>query len=229
MKRRRSQTPLNDEKGNMLIIVVVIIMVLTSLGLYGLSATSIEIAASGSERRDKENFANAESGLKFAIANFNLIYNNSDNNDGFLYCSVQADEDGNPVTLSMGNAGIITTANTPCPGTPVITALRSLPIATGSVMFDYAINGTRIARVEIRSIMLNPAPIAGLSAMANDVPSRLHLSFAPAGFDSNEYKSRNYCITSTALDSQGNLSSSIVQSGIVIAAQKKSVDFLVGL
>lgn len=229
MKNQMAQGPSINEKGNMLIVVVVIIMVLTSLALYGLTATNIEITASGSERRDKELFANAESGLKFAIANFNLIYNNSDNNEGFLYCSTKFDSDGNPVSISMGNGGMLSALTDACSDSPDTTSLRNLPIDTGSVVFDHEVNGTRTARIEIRAIMRNPSAIANLSPVANDVPRRPHLSFPPSGFDSNEYKSRNYCITSTALDNGGNLSSTVVQCGIVVAAQKKSVDFLTGL
>jgi hypothetical protein len=134
------------------------------------------------------------------------------------------------MTFSMGGGGVI---NSTCAFSGP-TPLRDMTpptmlLSAGNVVFNFALNNIAIARVEIKAIMLNPVNIASLTAMANNVPREQHLSPAPFGFDRDEYKSRNYCITSTALDTQGNLTSTIIQSGVVVAAQKKSVDFLIGL
>jgi Tfp pilus assembly protein PilX len=219
---------LNDERGSTLIIVVIIIMVLTSLGLYGLTATSTGILSSATETRDRENFSNADSGLKFAIKNFNAIYSNSNNAGGELYCRTPRAGNGMPVRLSMGDGGVIVVTNSPCADGADFTALRDLAINTGYVIFDYEVNGVFVARIEIKAIMRNPASISDLSNSANNIPAQLHLSPPPSGYDSNEFKSRNYCITSTALDAQGDLTNTTVQEGVVMVAQKKNVDFLAG-
>jgi hypothetical protein len=52
---------------------------------------------------------------------------------------------------------------------------------------------------------------------------------APAGYNNNLFSSRNYCITSTALDSSGAQTSTVLQCGIDIAALKTSVAQLKGL
>lgn len=217
---------LQKEDGYMLIVVVLILVVLTSLGLYQLSATSIGIMSSATEKRDNTYLANAEQGLKFAIVNFAALYNNTDNASGGLFCDSTDITD--PVYLSMGTGGGLVSENNPCDGSTAATPLRDQGLATGKAFFDYVVDGTPVALVEIRAIMNSVVTVPGLTTAANDVPVQLHLSSAPQGYSVDRYKSRNYCITSTALDSDGNPVSHIVQGGVVMAVEKNTVNFLIG-
>lgn len=210
----------------MLLVVVMILVVLTSLGLYQLTATSIGIMSSATEKRDNTFLANAEQGLKFAIVNFAALYNNTDNSGGGLFCDGADISD--PVHLSMGTSGVIVSENNPCGGSTAATPLRDQSLAAGCVFFDYVADGEPVALVEIRAIMNSQVSVPGLTTAANDVPVQLHLSFAPQGYSVDRYKSRNYCITSTALDPDGNPVSHIVQAGVVMPVEKNTVNFLIG-
>jgi hypothetical protein len=139
-------------------------------------------------------------------------------------------DSGLPVSLAMGDNGLIVSSNNSMCSNSSYTPLRDMisPLSAGYVMFDYSVDGVRIARIEIKAIMLNPVTVSTLSTAANNIPKKLHISPATSGYDSNEYRSRNYCITSTALDPLGNLTNMIVQGGVVAEEQKKSVDFLAG-
>jgi Tfp pilus assembly protein PilX len=223
MVKKRIKRFQDDQKGSTLIIVVIIIMVLTSIGLYGLTATGVEIASSTSEKRDKIEFANAEAGLRFAINYFEPIYENSNKKAvlGLLYPSIENEFDvnGRPTTLSQAIDGTIDVLYSP---NAAGTALRDyLPaqLSSAFVVFDYSVGGARVARVEIKAIQLNPIIIAGLSNKANDVPLQRHMTAAPPNYDRDRYKSRNFQITSTALASDGTISNTTVASGVVVAAE----------
>jgi hypothetical protein len=224
MKKTYREQPMNKEKGNILIICVVIIMILTSLGIYGLNSTSVELAMSGSDKRESTNFQNAEAGLKFAIAHFKLIHTNDDNTGNPLY---RADANGTGIggNLSVVGGQLIAT-DTPA-GT--LTPLRDMAVGSGGVRFNYINNNIPIALIEIRDIARNPINIVALSTFANSVPAFPHLSDAPSGYDSSQFYGRNYCITSTALDSTGAATSNTVQCGIKIAAYKDTVADLITL
>jgi hypothetical protein len=102
------------------------------------------------------------------------------------------------------------------------TALRDYSpdeLSSSYVAFDYSVDGVRIARIEIKAIQKTQVSISALTSKANDVPSRSHLTAAPPGYDVDAYKSRNFCITSTALKSDGTLSNISVQSGVWIPAE----------
>jgi hypothetical protein len=223
MIKKCSNVFCDDQQGSALIIVVIIIMVLTSIGLYGLTTTSVEIASSTSEKRDKNEYANAEAGLKFAIAYFEPIYSNSDEKEApsALYSTIgfQFDSDKRPSTLSRANDGTIDVLYSPNAAGRALRDYEPDILNTAYVVFDYAVGGVRIARVEIKAIQQNPANIDVLSDKANDVPRERHMSAAPPNYDSDKYKSRNFMITSTALDSLGTVSNTTVASGVVVAAE----------
>lgn len=209
--KSRIDNQLINEKGNILIICVVIIMILTSLGIYGLNSTMTELSISGSDKRENTNFQNAETGLRFAMAYFKLIYQNDDNNGNPIYSS-NATGTGIGGNFSINGGQLTFTA---LPSNPIIVALRDMPLGQGGVMFTYVDNtNTPIARIEIRDICLNPTNIGSLSAFANSVPVALHLTDPPPGSDPGTFDGRCYCITSTALDADGNATATIIQSGV---------------
>jgi hypothetical protein len=214
---------MDDQKGSALIIVVIIIMVLTSIGIYGLSTTSIEIATATSERTDKREFANADAGLRFAIAYFVPIYENTNKKEvpSALYSSVGAefDNDGRPATLARANDGTIDVLYSPNgPGTALRDYLPDL-LSSSYVVFDYALDGVRIARIEIKAIQLNPIKIEGLSDKINETPRERHMTAAPPYYDSDKYKSRNFEIVSTSLRPDGTISNTTFATGVAVAAE----------
>lgn len=214
-----------NERGNILIVCVVIIMILTSLGIYALNSTSIELSMAASDRRETIVFQNAEAGMRFAIAHFKLIYNNDDNNGNPLY---RADANGTGIGGYIKTAvGALTITDVPA-GT--LLALRDMPLGLGGVVFTYRDNiDNPVARIEIRDVARVPSNIAALSSYANSVPTFPHLSDPPTGYDSSLYDGRNYVITSTGMDDAGNLSGTTVQCGVKAAALKESVAHLRGL
>jgi len=213
----------DHERGNILIVCVVIIMILTSLGIYALNSTTIELTMSASDRREAENFQNAEAGLRFAISHFKLIYENNDRAGNILY---NADANGTGIggTLSIVN-GVLTISGVPA-GTP--TPLRDMiNVGQTGVVFTYAnANGIPLARIEIRDVARVPQNIAALSTFANSVPAFPHLSDPPPGYDSGQWDGRNYVITATALGAGGAATNTTVQCGIKTAAQKDTVAHL---
>jgi hypothetical protein len=150
----------DDQKGSALIIVVIIIMVLTSIGLYGLTTTSVEIASSTSEKRDKNEFANADAGLRFAIAYFEPIYENTNKKAaaGALYSNIglQLDNDKRPATLSRANDGTIDVLYSPNAAGRALRDYEPDILNTAYVIFDYSVGGVRVARIEIKAIQQNP-------------------------------------------------------------------------
>lgn len=212
----------NHERGNILIVCVVIIMILTSLGIYALNSTTVELAMSASDRREAVNFQNAEAGLRFAISHFKLIYENDDRAGNILY---NADANGTGIggTLNIVN-GVLTISGVPA-GTP--TPLRDMVVGQSGVVFTYAdANNTPLARIEVRDVVRAPLNIAALSTFANNVPAFRHLSEPPPGYDSGQWDGRNYVITSTAIGAGGAVTNTTVQCGIKTAAQKDSVAHL---
>lgn len=236
MTYQTMNTTLRSEKGNALLITIVIIMILTSLGIFALQSTTYEIDTSAAEKREKTNFFNAETGLKFAVSYFKLIYSNETDTTTLPPPIYALDATGVGVgalvSINAGNLASTTVFNS---GSN-ITSLQNMAIGTGGVVFTYtapdpdnaAVN-IPIARIEIRAIMLNPPAIATLSTEANNVPSRFHLGPAPEGYSNTLFAARNYCITSTALNLDGSTTNSILQCGIVIAALRNSVSQFQGL
>lgn len=223
MKKMNFDQRLINNKGNVLIICVVLIMILTSLGIYGLNSTITELSMSGSDKRESTNFQNAETGLRFAISHFKLIYENDDNNGNPLY---RSDANGTGIGGNLTvTEGQLTASELPEDST--IVALRDMPVGQGGLLFTYVNNtATPISLIEIRDIARTPQPIAALSTFANSVPAFPHLSDAPSGYDSSLFDGRNYVITSTALDRDGTATSTIVQCGIKMAALKETVAHL---
>ncbi len=239
ISNRKSDNMLVNENGNILIVCVVLIMILTSLGIYALNSTNTELTMSAADRRENSNFQNAETGLKFAIANFKLIYENTDYNGNVLYTVSNNLGSGgnigfNPVAPPWAaGTGPLTGIINPL-GPPVLTAaqttpLRDMPLNTGAIIFTYTANNTPIALIEIRAIFLTPTNNNALTALANSIPAATHLTDAPDGFDSSLFDGRNYIITSTGINSSGTLSGTTLQSGVKIAAQKDQVAHLAGL
>lgn len=212
------------ERGNILIVCVVIIMILTSLGIYALNSTTMELAMSASDRREAVNFQNAETGLRFAISHFKLIYENDDRNGNVLY---NANADGTGIGIGGVVSvvdGVLTISEVPS-GAPL--PLRDMTVGQGGVVFSYADTaGTPVARIEIRDVARVPLNIAALSTFANSVPAFPHLSDPPPGYDSSQWDGRNYVITSTAIAEGGAITNTTVQCGIKTAAQKDSVAHL---
>ena len=209
---------LSNDRGNMLIICVVIIMILTSLGIYALNSTTVELTVAGVDKREKTNLMNAERGLKFAIAHFKLIFTNDDESGNILY-NVDATGTGRGGTLAIVNtAGVDQLTITDVP-TGLPTALRDMDPGCGLVL-TYADNGVALAMIEVRDIVTNPTPVAGLSTFANAGLAKSHLSEAPEGYDSSKFNGRNYVITSTALDAAGAPTNAVVQCGIRIAQEQ---------
>lgn len=237
MERKNSVQKRLDDKGNILIICVVIIMILTSLGIYALNSTTIELTMSGADRRENSNFQNAESGLKFAIANFKIIYENNDRAGNILYRQINS---------ATGIGGLIGFNPAPAPTSSLIgiinptsptnipvanrIPLRDMPLDTaGGVIFTYTENNIPVALIEIRAIQRNPINNTDMTPLANSIPVQPHLSDAPDGFDPALFDGRNYIITSTAINTAGTTTGTTVQTGINIAALKDSVAHLRGL
>lgn len=208
--------PINNERGSILLFTIIIVMVLTMAGMFSLNLTTFELETAGNCKRSKLDFQRAEMGINYALLNFQLIYTNSDGAGGILYRG--------------GDCGILFDGSTGTDGNVSfgVDPLRDLPLTTGFVKFDYSLNPTalkpeKIAKVEIRSILLASTTISGLSAGGNSVPSMLHLGPAPEDYDKDKYYSRRYVITSTAYDTSGVLSGTRVQCGTDIAALKDTV------
>lgn len=215
----------SGEQGNILVVCVVIIMILTSLGIYALNSTNTELNMSGSDRREAENFQNAEAGLRFAISHFKLIYENDDFKGNVLY-NTNINGTGIGGTLSLGDEGVLTIIDTP-EGTS--TPLRDMTLDQSGVVLRYADSSGPIARIEVRAVTRNPSNIAALSTFANSVPKYPHLSDPPPGYDSGQWDGRNYVITSTAISAGGAVTNTTVQCGIKTAAQKETVAHLRGM
>lgn len=223
------------ETGSTLLICLLVIMVLTTLALFGLQSATFEINASAAYRREKTNFTNAETGMKFAIAYFKLIYNNAtgQSGSGKLYTE-DSTGIGRSGDVYINSSGGLTVSSLPAGDTD--TSLQSMPLGTGAVVLKYMAedpgNTTSyipIARVEIRAIMVSPPAISGLSSDANNVPGKFHLGPAPEGYSNTLFASRNYIITSTALDKDGDATNTTLQCGVYVAALRTSVAHLKGL
>lgn len=158
---------LND-KGNILIICVVIIMILTSLGIFALNSTTVELTMAGRERQENINFQNAEAGMRFAKTNFMGIYSNTDSNGNPIYTTDPTIPQPNPpqngpgfgsiVTFSIvNNVAIFAAATTGINKVPDGTniPLRDMLPGTGAVAFQYNNqNNIPVALIEIREILL---------------------------------------------------------------------------
>lgn len=224
-----------NEKGSAILVCLIVIVVLTTISIFGLKSSEFEMETSGAERREKNNFFNAESGLKFAISYFRLIYNNRIDltSTSPLYAE-NASGAGISGTVSIDSSGNLVVADMPTGDTSV--TLQNMPIDTGAITMTYAAPSPTdstitipTAYIEIRAIMVNPPAISDLSSAANTVPSRFHIGPAPPGYSNTLFSSRNYCITSTALDQNGDLTRTSIQCGVDIAALKDSVIQLKGL
>lgn len=226
---------ITNDKGNILIICVVILMILTSLGIYALNSTTIELTMAGADRRESSNTQNAEAGLKFAKANFKVIFENKDENSRILY-TLDAAGTGiggaigpNPTPTSVNPGSIFGTIDplspTEIPENQRL-PIRDLPLNTGGVIFRYTLNNRPLALIEIRALHQNPTANASMTPIANSIPAHLHLSDPPSGYDPSLFAGRNYIITSTAINAAGATTGTILQAAIRIAALKDQVEHL---
>ncbi len=220
---------LNNEQGSILVICIFFTMVLTIAGMFALSLTSFELETAGNAKRSKVDFQNAERGMLFAMANFNQIFVNSDGTNT-LYSGGDAGIYGDGVVGTDGNPALgLTSLRDMAPGVP----------NPGFVMFDYvaapaptvavpAPVARLVARVEIKSILKAPYNIIGsgltgtFSTGADIVPLRPHIGPRPDGYD-KRYRSRRFAITSTAYDSNGNLTQVQIQSGVTKPVLKSTI------
>lgn len=160
---------LND-KGNILIICVVILMILTSLGIFALNSTTVELTMAGRERQENINFQNAEAGMRFAKINFMDIYENTDSNGNPIYTTdptISQPTPPNPpqngpgfgsiVSLSIvNNFAIFAAATSGINKVPdgINIPLRDMLPGTGAVAFQYNNqNNIPVALIEIREIL----------------------------------------------------------------------------
>lgn len=253
-ERSKDRIILND-RGNILIICVVIIMILTSLGLYSLSSTNVELTMAGRDKQENINFQRAEEGMRFAQAQFMSIYRNQDSNGNPLYTSDPTTQNnpldgpgfGGVVSFAIVASNLVLTATNPPLGNPL--ALRDMNLGTGAIAFQYNNqNNIPVALIEIRDILFFNAntPTAKditiederensvaktfqlLTPFANLIPNESHLGPPPLDYD-DTFKGRNYLITSTALTNGGILTGSQVQVGVKVAILKDHSSHLNGL
>jgi len=251
MARKSPDRIVQNERGNILLICVVILMILASLGIYALNSTNIEITMAARDKQDAINFQNAEAGMKFAMANFMAIYNNNNGTGAPVYTTLAGPAASNNgpgvggiVSFSLATGTMqLTMANTPLGST---LPLRDMNPGTGGVAFQYSgPNGTPVALIEIRDILLNPpgitvatndpilastiaAVVPLFTTFANNVPSFPHIGSPTDGL-SEAYLNRNYMITSTPLTGAGanvQVAGRPVQCGIKVPILKKNAEFL---
>lgn len=194
MERKSPDLNMNmlNERGNILIICMVIIIILTSLGLYALNSTTVELNMAGRDKQDSINLQKAESGLIFVKANFDQIYKNDNGaaTNSTLYTTnpiTRSNPTNGPglggiISFTMANGFIrLTATNTP-PGTPV--ALRDMEVDTAGVAFQYnnLVNNVSIpvSLIEIRAIMRNNTtnPNANDIIISNPQPGTIAENFS---------------------------------------------------
>lgn len=201
-----------DEKGSVILLCVMILFIITLGGIAALNVTSVEFQVSRSDRLGLMNFQNAEAGLAFAIGEFRSIYLNKDDSGNTLYTH---------------SSEYTATIKSILPSADNATPLRDIHPTIAGVSLDYRLKDTDgaetgpvLARVEIRCITFNAFDTI-LSDLADNTPGISHIAPAPQGYDQNEFCSRLFAITSTAMDPTTNaLTSTSVQGGIYYPVSK---------
>jgi len=213
MKRWPEKIKGRNEEGNVLLIVMVLLFLITMIGIASMNNSVVELRLAGNDRVVKRNFYNAEAGLFESVANFEHIYAND------------ADADGNRLYLL--------DSTTP--------PLRDRAPENAGVSFVSPVlddDGIPVAWIEVRAIVLKDnRSSSGLSTDADEVPSMAHIGPAPKGFDKATYRSRRYAVTATAIDpiaySAADPSAALVgptiQCGVDIGEELDKVVHLVGL
>lgn len=233
MERKSPDRIVQNERGNILIICVVILMILTSLGIYALNSTTVEITMAGRDKQEAINFQNAEAGMRFAMTHFMAIYNNNNGAGVPIYTTLVglAANNNGPgvggiVSYSTATGSVVLTASNRPTGNTI--PLRDMNPGTGAVAFQYSDpDGTPIALIEIKDILSNTtgnpsafdvtinmseallantiaARVQLFTPFANNVPNYSHIGSPPEGYG-DAYVSRNYMITSTPLTRTGGV------------------------
>lgn len=214
MKRKGDAMGGHSEEGNVLLVMVVLLFLITMIGLASMNNSVTEVRLAGADRVIKRNFYNAEAGLFDSVANFDRIYVNGADADGNRLYVFDATTDPPLRDRDPKNAGV----------------------AFVSPVTDDA--GVPVAWIEVRAIVLKVnRQASGLSGDADEVPSILHIGPAPKGFDKVTYRSRRYAITSTAIDPTiynaadptAALIGPTIQTGVDVGEELNKVVHLVGL
>jgi len=212
MMRKRTKDP-SSEQGSVLLVILILLLLITMIGLASVDNSVMEMKIAGNDQVAKRNFYNAEAGLFDAVATFDRIYAN------------EADAAGNRLYL-------FDATHLP---------LRDRDPKNSGVSFVSSVTdagGVPISWIEVRAIVLvGSKQASGLSASADDIPSRSHIGPAPSGFDKALYRSRRYAITSTAIDPSqytaanptAALTGITLQSGVDMAEELDKVEHLMGL
>lgn len=226
-----------SEKGSILAYCIVLILALTLGAVFTLNVSTSEVKTAGSTNLAKNQFNNAEAGLRYTIAHFERIY---ENQSGTGNVPLYFDGDGGVLYDGSVGDGFGDTTDF---GTESLKSINDPTI--GFVVFDYVVDPDvdpadvqRIARIEVRPILKtrtqigdyedgNGNTVCALSDEANNVPLMAHIGPAPGGFDPADYKSRRYAITSTAYNESGNRLTGInVQAGVSVAILKNNAQHL---
>lgn len=164
MENNSTAQSILNARGNILVVCVVIIMILTSLGIFAINSTVVELNMASRDRLENTSFQNAEAGMRFALTNFMNIYKNEDDspNPLPLYTantaagSTTGPAFGGIVTFNIvGGRAILTASQTP-PGNPV--SLQLMDLSTSAVAFQYNNqNNIPVALIEVVAIMRFPA------------------------------------------------------------------------
>ncbi|WP_300668311.1 pilus assembly PilX N-terminal domain-containing protein [Desulfoluna sp.] len=213
MKRWGAGSVGHNEEGNVMLVIVVLLFLITMIGLASMNNSVMEVRLAGNDRVSKRDFYNAEAGLFDSVAKFERVYTNAPDTAGNrLY----------PLDSS----------NPP---------LRDRAPEDASVSFVSEVvddGGIPVAWIEVRAIVKKGNQKAsGLSKKADRVPSIKHVGPALRGFDKANYRSRRYAVTATALDPKlykasdpkAALTGSTIQSGVDVGEELNKVSHLVGL
>ena len=196
-----------------MLVVLVLLVLTTIIGIAATHTGITEVRIARFDRIAKRNFYNAEAGLNEARANFERIYDNTPDAEGERIYSFKKDEPP---------------------------AIRDRDISTAGVAFASPVkaNGIPVAWIEIRAILLKTnKQSAGLTDMAESIPSMKHVGPPPQGSGTAAFVSRRFAITSTAIDPANydptspskSLTGVSIQGGIQIVENKNKVLHLIGL